>query len=160
MPEVILICGKLCSGKTTYAKKLQRESKAVILSVDELMLSLLDPYLGDEHEQYTQKAQRYLLDKSLEMLEAGADIILDWGFWTQTSRDFVKAFYDSRNITCRWHYIDIDDETWKARIAQRNSAVSAERPEAYFVDDNLFAKAERLFEPPAEDEIDVHVTID
>ena len=39
MPKVIMICGKLCSGKSTYAKKLQQEGKAVVLSIDEIMLA-------------------------------------------------------------------------------------------------------------------------
>ena len=34
-----MICGKLCSGKSTYAKKLQQEGKAVVLSIDEIMLA-------------------------------------------------------------------------------------------------------------------------
>jgi uridine kinase len=34
MAKVILICGKICSGKTTYAKRLLCENKAVLLSTD------------------------------------------------------------------------------------------------------------------------------
>jgi alpha-mannosidase len=39
-PQAILLCGKLCAGKTTYARRLAPELGAVILSVDEIMLSL------------------------------------------------------------------------------------------------------------------------
>lgn len=155
MSKVILICGKLCSGKTTYAKKLCHERKAVALSIDELMLSLLEPYLGDRHEYYTEKAQRYLFDKSLEILAAGADVVLDWGFWTKTSREYAKEFYKSRGIPCEMHYIAIDDAEWKARIAKRNEAVSAGETGAYFVDENLVEKFAGLFELPRYDEINV-----
>lgn len=50
MPKVVMTCGKLCSGKTTYAKKLQKESKAVILSVDEIMLALFGQDAGEKHD--------------------------------------------------------------------------------------------------------------
>ena len=32
MPKVIMTCGKICSGKSTYAQKLRLEYSAVILS--------------------------------------------------------------------------------------------------------------------------------
>ena len=40
MAEVIMMCGRICSGKSTYAKRLSREKNAVILSVDEITLAL------------------------------------------------------------------------------------------------------------------------
>ena len=49
MPKVILICGRICCGKTTYSKKLCAERNAVLLSVDEIMLSLFDQCCGDMH---------------------------------------------------------------------------------------------------------------
>ena len=51
MAKMILICGKLCSGKTTYAKQLCSKQNAILLSVDELMLAMYDPYLGDRHDE-------------------------------------------------------------------------------------------------------------
>ena len=157
MPKVILICGRLCSGKTTYAREICRKSKAVMLSVDELMLSLLDPYLGDRHEYYTEKAQKYLFDRSLDILEAGADVVLDWGFWTNASREYAREFYKSRGIPCEMHYIVIDEAEWKARIAKRNESVAAGEISAYFVDENLAEKFEGMFELPRYDEIEVIV---
>ena len=35
MAKVILICGKICSGKSHYAKQLQQQHNAVILSTDD-----------------------------------------------------------------------------------------------------------------------------
>ncbi|MGX8688388.1 MAG: hypothetical protein ACSW8K_11390 [bacterium] len=34
MPEIIMTCGTICCGKSTYAKKIQTERNAVILSID------------------------------------------------------------------------------------------------------------------------------
>ena len=41
MAYAILICGKICSGKSTYARALSEKEHAVILSADEM--SPLDP---------------------------------------------------------------------------------------------------------------------
>ncbi len=157
MAKVILICGKICCGKSTYAKELFRQNKAVLLSVDEIMLSVLGPYLGDRHDLYGARTQKYLYEKSVEILETGIDVILDWGFWTKESRESARAFYAARNIPCEFHYIDICDETWQARLTKRNDAVSENEVNAYFVDENLAAKFAAWFEEPGRDEIDVWV---
>ena len=55
MAEVILLCGKIAVGKTTYAAYLQRNRNAVVLSCDELMLSLFDSCLGDKHDDTVKR---------------------------------------------------------------------------------------------------------
>ena len=39
MSKVILICGKICGGKSYYAKHLKEQHNAVILSTDEVKVS-------------------------------------------------------------------------------------------------------------------------
>ena len=41
MAKVILICGKICSGKSYYARKLKEKEHAVILSRDEMTYELI-----------------------------------------------------------------------------------------------------------------------
>lgn len=155
--KVILICGKICCGKSTYAEKLRLENKAVVLSVDEIMLSIFGQHCGDKHDEYAEKTQKYLFHKSLELVENGIDVILDWGFWQKEKRDAAKEFYRLRDIECELHYIDIGDETWKARLDKRNHAVLTGETNAYFVDENLAAKFEARFEMPEKNEVDVWV---
>ena len=40
MSKVIMTCGLICCGKSTYAKKLQAEQNGIILSVDDITLAL------------------------------------------------------------------------------------------------------------------------
>ncbi len=157
MAKAFLICGKICCGKSTYACHLRDENKGILLSVDEIMLALFGPYSGDNHDLFIKKIQEYLLEKSVEIIQGGNNAILDWGFWAKDKRVQVKKFYQSRNIKYEFHFIDVNDEEWKARIAQRNNAVLSGKAAAYPVDENLAAKFEDLFEFPAEDEIDVWV---
>lgn len=157
MAKVILICGKICSGKTTYAHHLRRMRRAALLSMDEVMLSLLGQHTGDMHDTYAARTEEYLLHKALELLESDVDVILDWGFWRREKRVALREFFTSRGISCEFHGIDIDDQTWHARLAKRNAAVEAGEVQAYYVDDNLAAKFASRYEAPSEDEIDVWI---
>ena len=155
MPKVYLICGKICSGKSTYAEQLRVLNNAVLLSIDEITLALFGQHCGDKHDDYVERTQNYLFNKSLELIEVGINVILDWGFWLKEERDYAREFYNSRNIECEFHYIDISDETWKARLKKRNSAIIDGETNAYYIDDNLAEKFAAIFEVPNEDEIDV-----
>lgn len=157
MAKVIFVCGKICCGKSTYAERLCSEGKAVLLSVDEIMLALFGLYAGDKHDEYVEKTKRYLLDKSVEIMKSGIDVVLDWGFWKKEERIFVKEFYSSKSIEYEFHYIDISDEVWRTRLDARNNAVSAGKVNAYIVDDNLAAKFVSVFEMPDREEIDVWI---
>ena len=64
MATVILLCGKICSGKTTYAHQLLEKTPAVLLSSDQAVLKLFGMYLGDEHEKITARVEQYLLELS------------------------------------------------------------------------------------------------
>lgn len=155
MAKAILICGKICCGKSTYAQELRTQHKAAVLSVDEIMLAMFGQHCGEKHDEYAQKTQKYLFQKSLELINSGIDVILDWGFWSSEARKSARAFYESRNIECVFHYIDISDETWQMRLNKRNQAVLCGETDAYFVDRNLAEKFEARFEKPITEEMDV-----
>ena len=155
MAKVHLICGKICTGKSTYAEQLRVQNHAVLLSTDEITLALFGQHCGDKHDDYVERTQNYLFNKSLELLEVGINVILDWGFWLKEERDYAREFYNSRNIECEFHYIDISNETWQTRLKKRNSEVLSKETSAYYIDDNLADKFAAIFEVPNEDEIDV-----
>ncbi len=155
MAKVFLICGKICCGKTTYAQRLCAENAAVLLSVDEITLALFGQHCGDKHDEYVAGTEKYLLNKSMELISKDINIVLDWGFWTKAERKAVKEFYKSRGIEYELHYIDVSDEIWKYRLNKRNTAVLSEETSAYYIDDKLAIKFASIFEAPGKDEIDV-----
>ncbi|MBR5232955.1 MAG: ATP-binding protein [Clostridia bacterium] len=155
MAKVYLICGKICIGKSTYAEQLRIQNNAVLLSTDEITLALFGQHCGNNHDEYVERTQNYLFNKSLELIEVGINVILDWGFWMKEERDYAREFYNNRNIECEFHYIDISDETWKIRLKKRNNEILAKETSAYYIDDNLAEKFASIFEVPNEDEIDV-----
>ena len=157
MAKVILICGKICCGKTTYAHSLRMQKKAVVLSCDEIMLSVLDEYLGERHDVYAARTEEYLLRKSLELLETGIPVILDWGPWTKAGRKKICSFYAEHGFECSVHAIRISEAEWQRRIALRNAQIDQGQCQAYHVDDGLAAKFLLRYEELTDDETDVWI---
>ena len=157
MSKVYMMCGKICSGKSTHAADLRKQHSAAVLSVDEITLALFGQDAGDMLDTYVARAEEYLYKKSLELIETGINVVLDWGFWTAEERAYAREFYGSRGIEYEFHFIDISDEEWYRRLDKRNADVLAGRSDAYYVDDGLAAKFQSIFERPERDEIDVWI---
>ena len=155
MAKVMMTCGRICCGKTTYAQKLREERNAVILSIDEMTLALFPEGAGEMHDTYVLRAEQYLLPLSLQILRTGTDVILDWGLWTRVQRERLRAFYTEHNAEHEIHYLRLSPEEWERRIRKRNAQQKEEEPSAYFVDEGLLRKVESLFEEPSDTEIDL-----
>lgn len=153
--KVMLICGKICSGKSYYVNQIRAQAGAVVLSCDELTAMLFDNNLGDKHDAMMVRVQAYLHRKAAEIALAGCPVILEWGFWRRADRRFATDFYVNQGIPVEWHYIDISDENWQRNIASRNAAVAAGETTDYALDEGLLQKLLSLFEEPTHDEIDV-----
>ena len=159
MQKAILICGKICSGKTYYARQIQKKYNAVILSTDEATYDLIDNEQGEFYNIFAQRVNCYLRKKSVEIVHAGANVILDWGFWTSKDRTEISEYFQSNNVSYEWHYIDVDDKTWHQNINQRNAEIEAGNGGSnFYVDEGLLNKVLSLFEAPAREEIDVWIS--
>lgn len=156
MAKIIAICGKICAGKTYYANRLKARESAVILSCDELTKMLFDNDLGDRHDDMARRIHAYLLQKAAELTEAGCTVILDWGFWSRADRSSLTVFCQKRNLPVEWHYVDVDDQTWRINIDERNRRITdGECGSDYYLDEGLMRKLLARWEPPADDEIDI-----
>lgn len=155
MAKVFLICGKICSGKTFYSQKLRRTHRAVLLSCDEIESQIFHHSLGENHDSTAKDIKKYLHRKAVDIVYAGSNVILDWGFWTKEERMQVSAYYRSKGVPYEWHYVDVSDELWTRNILSRNEAVISGKSDDYYVDEGLLRKLLALFESPSHDEMDV-----
>jgi predicted kinase len=155
---IILLCGKVCSGKSTYAHKIKEQHNAVILSCDELMLRLFPEQLGDAHRQITEKTQAYLYDLAEQIAFAGTNVILDFGFWFADDRRVVRECFMQKGIRTELHYLPVMQETWLANIQKRNEQVQRCPGQAYTIDENMKQLFDARFEEPDESEVDVLYT--
>ena len=110
MAKVIMTCGRICSGKSTYSEKLRRELPAVVLSVDEIMLALFGQDVGEMHGTYVERAKSCLFEKSVQIVGTGINVVLDIGLWTRAERRFAREFFSSRGVACELHYVSVPEE--------------------------------------------------
>ena len=83
--QIIFTCGKIGCGKTACAKRLCAERGAMLLSADELMLSLFGSDAGEKHDEYLEKVKTCLPNQSLELASRGVNAVLDRGLWARGS---------------------------------------------------------------------------
>lgn len=160
MSKLIAICGKVCSGKSYYAAKLREKENAVILSCDDVTMTLFDNDLGDNHDVMVKKIMTYLKDISIKIINTNTTVILDWGFWSKKDREELTEFYKKNNILIEWHYICVDDETWNKNIEERNKRVEEGNGGSDFhVGEGLRKKVLSRWDEPTRDEIDIWIDL-
>ena len=113
MAKVMLLCGKICSGKTTYCNRLRERERAVLLSCDEVESRLFHQSLGDRHDAVAADIKGYLRQKAAEIAAAGCSVVLDWGFWTRAERADISRFFQDQGVPYEWHYIAVSPEAWQ-----------------------------------------------
>lgn len=155
MAKVILICGKISSGKSFYAEQLKNKYQAVILNVDELTYALFDNEQDDKYEERTDRAKNYLMKKAVELVKSECNVILDWGFWEIKSRNDITRYFQDNNINIEWHYIDIEDTVWNKNIEERNKKVKEGNCSDFYVTEELKSKVLSMFEMPSKEEMDI-----
>jgi predicted kinase len=153
MPTVHLVCGFLGAGKTTFAKRLASERRAVRFSVDELYLRLFA-------RGPTYELDQAALDRLLDTLNTlwpdiaaqGIDIILDFGFWRRALRDQVRALARAVPAETRLYWLECADEVALARCLARNGEDGA-----FLISEAGYHELKPRFEAPAAEEHAVRV---
>lgn len=158
MSKVMAICGKICSGKSYYAKQIKEKENAVILSKDEATYELIDNKQGEFYKVFAERVNKYLMKKAVEIVKAGCNIILDWGFWTKAERQETTKYFNQFGIDVEWHYIDIEQTRWEQLIEERNIKIqSGNGGSDIYVDEGLLNKLLSKIEEPTRDEMDIWI---
>ena len=153
--KVIIVCGKICSGKSYYSKKLKESLNAVIISPDEATYELINNEQGEFYNIFSKRLNNYLTKKAGEIAKAGANVIFERGLWTSKDRKEIKNYYKENGIECEIHYVCVDDETWKQNIEERNKKILNGAGESnFYLDEGLMIKLETKWEEPTKEEVD------
>ena len=147
--KIILLIGKICVGKSTYAQTLP----GMLISCDQLMQTMFPGGCGEHHDMLAGRARKYLLHLARQCADAGVTPVVDFGFWTPALRR--EAIDALTGYELDWRWLDVPEDEWKRRIEKRNAAIQAGTadPSDYYVDDGLLEKVNRLFIPPTPEEL-------
>ncbi|MBS4196740.1 AAA family ATPase [Bacillus sp. FJAT-49870] len=122
---------------------MKEKYNAVVLSCDDLMLTLYDEQLGSNHNAILKKCKEYLYGLAKQIVETGTNVILDFGFWYKSERDEIRKYFNEKQIKTEMHFIRIDDETWKRNIEKRNQDVKGNNVKSYYIDGNMLSRFEK-----------------
>ncbi|MEC0091113.1 AAA family ATPase [Paenibacillus macquariensis] len=158
MAIIYMLCGKVGSGKSTYAKTLKERHQAMILSCDDLMLSLFEEELGDQHQRILRKSSAYLYHLAEELVSIGVNVVLDFGYWSRKERTEVRRHFSSKGITTELHYINTPDIQIQQQLHRRNQDIANRQSTVYHIDDEMRQYFDSKFDEPTEDEISARIT--
>lgn len=158
MAKVIILCGRIASGKTYYANMRRVGTNTIILSVDDLLLQLSDSCLGDLHDEVAFRCECYLYGLAEQLIGTGTDVIIDYGYWLKKEREYAKQYFHDKKIIAELHYIDTPEAIRRRQLEQRNALLQLEAGQgnrkAYLIGEDLRQRLDMKFEEPGMEEID------
>ena len=149
---VSILCGRVAVGKTTLAAQMRQQTGAVVLSCDDLMLTIFDGCLGEAHDRTAMKCLQYLFGLAEQLHELGNDVVIDYGFWLRAERDAARAYFSSRKIAHEIVLVQTADSVRLERLARRNEALRNATGRVYRIEGELLARMDAKFQPIAPDE--------
>lgn len=152
MATLHLMVGLPCSGKSTLARKLERELPALRLTPDEWQI----PLFGQDAEEPEHDARHSLIEAMLwnlagRALELGTDVILDFGFWAREEREDYRSRAKHLGAGSEVHFLDVPDDELLRRLEERNSRPSQE---SFLISREAMRPWIALFQKPTPDELE------
>lgn len=149
-PTAYLICGFIGSGKTTFARKLEKETGAVRFTKDEWMVKIFgNSPQKDKFHEYDSKMTELATEMALKCLAAGGSVIIDDGFWYRRQRDEIRLRLKDIGAVAKLYFIDTPVDVMKLRTVKRS-----ENPpvDSFYITEQEFNDYLKMFQPPTDDE--------
>jgi predicted kinase len=154
--KVILVCGPVGVGKTTYSIALAKEIDAIRFSIDPWMQTLFAKDMQSLDYAWilerVDRCHQQIWDVAEQILQLKGNVILDLGFTTKKHRDRFKELSKAVGVEAEIHYLQAAIAVRKQRVKQRNVD---KHPSLYSfeITDFIFDFMEGKFEPPADSEL-------
>lgn len=142
------ISGRLAAGKTTLARRLIAEHHAVLFSED-VWLSKLSNGISSfaDYRKWSGRCRDVMSPIIVEILNAGASVILDFAGNTVAERAWVRSLSEQAGSPHLLHFLDVSEEECLRRLMIRNT----NKPEGlYFAatTEQEFRAICQWFQPP------------
>jgi predicted kinase len=115
-PTLFLTVGLPGTGKTTAARRIEVEQKALRLTKDEWMKALYGP---DNPSSASDVIEGRLIELGLRALELGIDVVIDFGLWGRDERSALRQAAADRGANVVLRYFEVTPAEQQRRLEQR-----------------------------------------
>ena len=150
-PIAYVICGFIGAGKTTFARKLEKETGAIRVTKDEWIIKIFGNKitLDNNFEVYDKNITKLATDIAFKILKAGKDVIIDEGFWVKSQRDDIKKKILQVGAKPIFYYVENSVEKMKERVINRSNNPTKD---SFEINEEMFDKYLKYWEPPKKEE--------
>lgn len=148
----MMMCGPGGAGKTTYAKRLEREGWTRLSFEVEFWDRGITTMPSAE---VVAEVAADLKARLLRQVAAGNDVVLDFGFWFRRQRDEFRALLAPQGIVPETVYIATSLETILSRVGDRHGRQADDWPLTAQTATEYFER----FEPPTPEEGPLEVVL-
>jgi predicted kinase len=145
---VVLMCGLPGSGKSTYARMLEKQG-FTRLSIDEAIWRRIGHDAAElppeSYEHLKTETEAELWDELVDHLQARRPVVVDYSFWNRERRERYKTLIERHG--CRWELVHLKAsvETLLRRLRLRNNLTGAN---SVTVSEELLRRHAANFEEP------------
>lgn len=149
---IYLLCGLPGTGKTTYAKRLEKKG-IKRYSLDEMVFRTYGRnFLAEDYPMYERRAKSTLTKLALDDAARGFSVALDFGFWTKAERAHYQRLVKRHGAEAKLLYFTAKKtELWR-RIKRRNAH---RRVDDHVITKKLFDEFITRFEQPLGENVEM-----
>ena len=150
-PTAYVICGFIGAGKTTFARKLEKETGAIRITKDEWVIRIFGNKIASDKnfEEYDKNITKLATDIAFTILKTGKDVIIDEGFWVKSQRDEIKKKILNLGAKPMLYFVDCSIEEMKNRVINRSKKPPID---SFEINEEMFDKYLKYWEPPTKEE--------
>lgn len=146
-PRMYVTVGLPGAGKTTAARRIEAEKRALRLTPDDWMIPLYGHHNAGGKRDVLEGRFVWL---ALRALRSGVSVVLDFGVWARDERSALRWLAGRAGADCELVYVAVDEVERRRRVKARlESEPAATFPETL---DDFDAHAGQ-FQVPGEDEL-------
>jgi predicted kinase len=135
--------------ENTFAKRLEKEEKALRFTHDEWMSQLYGNDPPQEHfREYARRVFAVMEGMWTRCHALGTNVILDFGFWSRADREQTRALVAKHGGDAILYHLNCGEDVAWERIDRRNRTLGGN----LYIAPNTFRVLKARFEPLTDDE--------
>jgi predicted kinase len=115
---MFLVVGLPGTGKTTAARRVEREQDALRLTKDEWVKALHGPA---NPPSASDVIEGRLVQIGLRALELGINVVIDFGLWGRDERSALRQAAADLGVRVEMYYFEVTPEEQRRRLARREA---------------------------------------